>query len=305
MLSNLIVRLRVLATLVVVAYHSACPYGYWCWEGYQGDAVMTCQMISFIFLRVLCNTMLPVFFMISGMLFYAKEEKYLNDRKATFWKKFDRLMIPYFIILGVCLWLELPSIGFASSQGHLWFVRDLFVIFLFSILLCKVPKWVLMCLGGAFYVIFTLSCKYSIQLHEMIEHFSNYYIFFIGGYFLNKSLVLLRGSFVLKCTITIVWLAALLIGIRSVIPLLFCVMIVCLMPDCTVKNRCVQMLDKDSFAIYLIHHVLIFALFQIPFFYNLYETSALMAITTMFIVLTLLSSAVAEGLRRIGFKYFF
>ena len=65
------------------------------------------------------------------------------------------------------------------------------------------------------------------------------------------------------------------------------------------------MLDKDSFAIYLIHHVLIFALFQIPFFYNLYETSALMAITTMFIVLTLLSLAVAEGLRSIDFKYFF
>ena len=64
------------------------------------------------------------------------------------------------------------------------------------------------------------------------------------------------------------------------------------------------MVDKDSFAIYLIHHVLIFALFQIPFFYYLYETSALMAIPTMFLVLTLLSLYIAEGLHRIVFKYF-
>lgn len=305
MKSNLIIRLRVIATLVIVAFHSACPYGNWSWEGYQGDAAMASQMVSIIFQRVLCNTMLPVFFMISGMLFYVKEEKYLNDRKATFWKKFDRLMIPYFIILGVCLWLDLPSIGLSSAQGHLWFVRDLFVIFLFSILLCKVPKWILMCLGGAFYVIFTLSCKYSIQLHEMIEHFSNYYIFFIGGYYLNKSLVLLRGSLVLKCTITIVWFAALLIGIRSVTPLLFCVMIVSLVPDSPIKSKFVQILDRDSFAIYLIHHVLIFMLFQIPLLHGLYETSAIMAITTMSIVLTLLSLAIAEGLRCIGFKYFF
>lgn len=305
MKSNLIVRLRVIATLVIVAFHSACPYGNWSWEGYQGDTAMASQMVSIIFHRVLCNTMLPVFFMISGMLFYAKEEKYLNDREATLWRKFDRLMIPYFIILGLCLWLELPSIGFASSQGHLWFVRDLFVIFLFSILLCKVPKWLLMCLGGALYVIFTLSCKYSIQLHEMIEHFSNYYIFFIGGYYLNKSLVLLRGSLVLKCTITIAWLAALLIGIRSVTPLLFCVMIVSLVPDSPVKSYFVQMLDRDSFAIYLIHHVLIFVLFPIPFLRGLYETSAIMAIPVMFFILTLLSLAVAEGLRRIGFKHFF
>ena len=303
-MGNLIIRLRVLAILVVVAYHCACPYGGWCWEGYQGDAVMAGQMVSIIFHRVLCNTMLPVFFMISGMLFYAKEEKYLIDRKATIWKKFDRLLIPYFIMLVLCLWLDLPSIGLVSAWGHLWFVRDLFVIFLFSLLLSKVPKWILMCLGVAFYVLFTLCCKYSIPLHEMVEHFSNYYIFFVGGYYLNKHLVVLRRPLMLKWTITIAWLATLLIGVRSVTPLLFCVMIVCLMPDSTVKSKWVQMVDKNSFAIYLIHHVLIFALFQIPFFCYLYDTSALMAIPTMFLALTLLSLCVAEGLHRIGFKYF-
>jgi surface polysaccharide O-acyltransferase-like enzyme len=304
-MSNLIIRLRVIATLVIVAFHSACPYGNWSWEGYQGDATMASQMVSIIFQRVLCNTMLPVFFMISGMLFYAKEEKYLNDRKATFWKKFDRLMIPYFIILGLCLWLELPSIGFASSQGHLWFVRDLFVIFLFSILLSKVPKWILMFLGGTFYVIFTLSGRCSIDLHEMVANFLHYYIFFIGGCYLNRSLVVLRGSHILKWGIVLAWFTTLLIGIRSVNPLLFCVMIVSLIPDSVVKSKFVHIIDRDSFAIYLIHHVLIFMLFQIPLLHGLYETSALLAVPTMFLVLTLLTLAIAEGLRSIGFKYFF
>ena len=305
MQSNLIIRLRILAIFVVVAYHCACPYGNWCWEDYQGDAVMTSQMVDIIFLCVLCNTMLPVFFMVPGMLFYAKEEKYLCDRKATLWKKFDRLMIPYFIIFTICYRLDLPKIGLASAEGHLWFVRDLFIFFSFSLLTSKVPKWILMCLGGGLYIFFTLSCRYTIYLHEMVENFSKYYVFFIGGYLLNKNLVILRGSLILKWIISVAWLITILIGIRSVTPLLFCVMIVCLMPDSMIRNKWVQMVDKDSFAIYLIHHVLIFALFLIPFFYYLYETSALMAMPTMFFVVTLLSVCIAEGLRRIGFKYFF
>lgn len=304
MRSNLITRLRVFATIVVVAYHCACPYGYWCWEGYQGDTAMARQMVTVIFLRILCNTMLPVFFMISGMLFYAKEEKYLNDRKVTFWRKFDRLMIPYFIILVLCLWLDLPSIGLALAQGHLWFVRALFIIFLFSLVLSKLPKWVLMCLGGAFYTIFILCCKYSIQLPGMVEQFFNYYIFFIGGYYFKKHLVVLRGSLILKWILIIAWLAALLIGIRSVIPLLFCVMIVCLMPDSTIRNKWVQMVDKDSFAIYLIHHVLIFALFQIPLIQYMYATMACVAIPTMFVIIIVLSLFVSELLHRIEFRYF-
>lgn len=289
---------------MVVAYHSSCPYGNWCWDGYHGNIVETGQVVNYVFLRVLCNTMLPVFFMISGMLFYSKENKYLNDKSATLWKKFDRLMIPYFIIFTICWWLALPKIGVASSSGHLWFVRDLFIIFIISILLAKMPKWVLMSMGGAFYILFILSSKFSILLPEMVENIAHYYIFFISGYYINNHLVKLRNSRLVKGIVIIGWLATLLIGIRSVNPLLCCIMLVCCIPNVEVKNEWVRTVDKDSFAIYMIHHVLIFALFQIPFIQHLYASSACVAIPTMFVLLIILSLFIAELLHRIGFRYF-
>ena len=193
-MSNSILRIRVFATLVIVAYHCACPYYMWQWAGYGGDAKEVKSVVDLVFLRILSNTMLPTFFMISGMLFYTYKEHY-SDRLKTLWKKFDRLIIPYCLITTFVLGLGLNKIGVSSADGHLWFVRDLFIMFALSLLCYRVKESKLVVVGVLTYVLFFIKSKTGIETNEIVEHLLNYYIFFIGGgYCGNKILSVAQES---------------------------------------------------------------------------------------------------------------
>lgn len=180
MMSNSILRIRVFATLVIVAYHCACPYYMWQWTGYTGDAIGAKSIVDWVFLRILSNTMLPTFFMISGILFYFYKEHY-SDRVKTFWKKFNRLIVPYCLIGTFVMSLGLSKIGVSSAAGHLWFVRDLFIMFALSLLCYRVKESKLMIVGFLTYSMYIIKSKTGIETNEIVEHLLNYYIFFIGG----------------------------------------------------------------------------------------------------------------------------
>ena len=188
-MSNSILRIRVFATLVIVAYHCACPYYMWQWTGYGGDAKEVKFVVDFVFLRILSNTMLPTFFLISGMLFYAYKEHY-SDRLKTLWKKFDRLIIPYSLITTFVSFLGLNKIGVSSADGHLWFVRDLFIMFTISILCYQVKEWKMMIVGVLTYALYIIKSKAGIETNEIVEHLLNYYIFFIGGGYCGYKILL-------------------------------------------------------------------------------------------------------------------
>lgn len=124
-ISSVITRLRVISTLIIVIYHAVCPYGGW--EAFtrtiniEGGQYSSMEVINFIFQKLLCNTMLPMFFSLSSMLFYSKRERY-KDVGVFFGNKFDRLIIPAALVFLFCSFFNIPFVGHASAEGHLWFV---------------------------------------------------------------------------------------------------------------------------------------------------------------------------------------
>lgn len=123
-LSNVISNIRIIATIVIVLYHCTCPYYTWQWEGYIGNYQIS-KYINIIFLHILSDTMLPTFFMLSGILYYGRTN-FKNICLNEIWKKFDRLCIPLCIITSICVWLK--NLGLHESiDGHLWFIKTLFL----------------------------------------------------------------------------------------------------------------------------------------------------------------------------------
>lgn len=128
-ISNTLTNIRIIATLVIVLYHCSCPYYAWNWNGYL-EKYPVGKYISIFFLHILSDTMLPTFFMISGILLYSRINSYMNIRQAI-WRKFDRLCIPLAIITTICVWLK--TLGLHNDiDGHLWFIEVLFIYFLLS-----------------------------------------------------------------------------------------------------------------------------------------------------------------------------
>lgn len=118
-ISNTIVNIRVIATIIIVLYHCTCPYYAWQWKGYIHNYQIS-AITSTIFLKYLADTMLPTFFMLSGILFYGRHQQYSSPIQ-TFWKKFDRLCIPLVLITTICIWLKSAGLH-EISYGHLWFL---------------------------------------------------------------------------------------------------------------------------------------------------------------------------------------
>lgn len=300
-LSNVIVRIRVIATLVIVAFHCTCPYYAWQDLGGGGGNLFYGRLYDKIFLHILCQTMLPTFFMISGMLFYAAKDKY-KDRLATFWKKFDRLMVPYTLIFTLAAWLNLPAIGSGSANGHLWFVRELFIIFCFSLLMYKVAEKWLIFLGILMYACFTMQSRLGFATSEIPTHLLMFYIFFIGGHYAVKYFYLLRRRWV-ALAITLLWLVAVILDVQTAYKLLFNMMLLAIIPGTEVKGEVTKSINKNSFGIYLIHHLFIFAIYPIPFMTTLYADHPIVAPITMFSLSLAFSWIVSEGLKRVTFKY--
>ena len=301
-LSNIIVRIRVLATLVIVAFHCTCPFYAWQYGGGNFDMESVGHVYDRIFLHVFCNTMLPTFFMISGMLFYTYKKRY-KDRRSTFWKKFDRLLIPYVMVFTLVSSLDLPNIGVAEAVGHLWFVRELFIIFFFSLLMFRVKEIWLLLIGCIAYAFYILGGKMNLSYPPVLEHLLMFYIFFIGGHYVARYMHILRrrGVALLLCAL---WLIAVIFDVQTAYTSLFNLMIVAIMPSSEITNKLVLSINRNSFGIYLIHHVIIFALFPISFVRGLYDAHFVIAPLAMFV--TALSGAwmISEGLKRVGFRYF-
>ena len=302
MMSNLILRIRVFATLVIVAYHCACPYYMWQWTGYVGNANEAKELVDFVFLKILGNTMLPTFFMISGMLFYTYKEHY-SDRIKAFWKKFDRLIVPYCLMSTFIMCFGLNKIGVSGVAGHLWFVRDLFIIFAFSLLCYRIKESKLMIVGVITYAFYIIKSKIGVETNEIVEHLLNYYIFFIGGGIVATKYYLLRKR-AIAVVLAVVWLLTLTMGVQTLYVIFFNLMLVALVSDSKVESKILLSINRCSFGIYLLHHVFIFAVFYIPSIYSLYVSNAILAFASMFVMSLSASWLTTHLLHKMQFRYF-
>lgn len=136
-----IVTLRALAIIIVVLGHSIIIYDP-SWAGGVYAPEVDCRLFE-IMKRCINIIQMPLFFSLSGYLFYFSVSKYSFIQVVR--KKFKRLIIPYFSIallwmnpIKICLkvvdqdsYLSLfreQIIG--NMNGHLWFLYTLFALFL-------------------------------------------------------------------------------------------------------------------------------------------------------------------------------
>lgn len=302
-MSNAIVRLRVLATLIIVAYHCICPYLNFNWGGYLGDLQSLNNIQRFLFIDVLCYTMLPTFFMISGMLFYSRKQRYAN-RIATFWKKIDRLIIPYALVFMLSSFIDIPKIGIASCWGHLWFVKDLFLFFCIALLTYNIREHWLVATASACFLLWCMQAHLGIDLGDEMGKLMQYGIFFFAGHYAAKYFGWIRTNRAFKWCVLTLWIAALVMHKQTASLVLFNVVALSLVPVHMIRNKIMTYLDSQSYRIYLIHHVVMFGLFALPCFQYVYAHSAIWAVAMMFVFVMVVTLAVCYGMEKIKFKYF-
>lgn len=298
-----ITNIRILATLVIVAFHCSCPYTVFEWNGYVGGAKYLYSILHFIFQDFLCNTMLPSFFLISGMLFYTKKEQY-RDRMKTFWRKFDRLVVPYALFFCFCSFISIPPIGYGGFSGHIWFLEYLFLFFCISLLCYNIKEHILFIIGLICFLLYSMQSRLCLDLEESHFRLLYYYVFFISGFYASHYFTQLRESRWLKWIFILVWGVALYLHSQTLFTLLFNIVLLSIVPVCNISNKHMLYINQQSFRIYLLHHIIFFLLFSIPTFKWLYANYATIAIGTMFCCVLTLTLLCCKVLDKIEFKYF-
>lgn len=270
MTNNALSYIRVLAMLMIVMLHSLNYYGGW---GFTECPVLLYQKVSMI----LNNIALPVFFFVSGYLFYANLDKYKSIGGGNFLKKkAKRLIIPYLFWAAIQMIIiperyNLSQVPFGVS--HLWFLMALFEIFFISILLKDI--WEKMSLKqGALLIIILLFAFYPVSVITRnflrLTSVVGYMPFFICGIMLNQ-----KNNFITKISTFKILLIAIvsLLGIifshlliensmKHLIAKLSALIFVSYGVGFLLRLKlplipAVKFLDKNSMGIYILHHILI------------------------------------------------
>ena len=201
--------LRILAILLVVFGH--CTYSEFAEPANGRIALNDTPMLHetiYTFAQTICGLIysfhMPLFFALSGMC-YALNEHSEYSLDKFIWKKFDRLIIPFFLI-GSLYMIPVKYIAkfypdfFLAEKaffnfelyGHLWFLVVLFEIFIiFRILRQYFPN------SNAVLLFVSLFCYFvdipnfyalmNNQNPAMIAHALTYLIWFVLGYILYKE----------------------------------------------------------------------------------------------------------------------
>ena len=280
-----IINLRAIAILIVVLGHSIILYDS-AWGLYNSDISM--PLFVYIKQHLINPIQMPIFFFISGYLFYRSVFGKSNLPFIKFFKsKFHRLIIPYFCI--AFLWMNpikwvlkapgyenisdffnifIHQVAFTNYLGHLWYLPTLFGIFIVAFL-CH--SLIFRNIGIKHHKYLYLSLfTFFLFLHYMSEHITsrfclsyiaNYLIFFFAGFFFhylklninalpqNKKMYIVTLTGILLCS----YFCTIL---RPISVILFIIISYLLIPDKT--NNIIRSISDNSFGIYLLHSPLIY-----------------------------------------------
>ena len=123
--------LRCSAMLMIVFYHCLCAYGVWNDMTYSADFSVP---LWDVFIAIMRNIHLPLFFIIAGFLFGYKRIRGGYEKLVKFTKdKFLRVMLPYFIVGIIIVIVQKEPVRFLfNGISHLWFLMTIFECYLFG-----------------------------------------------------------------------------------------------------------------------------------------------------------------------------
>lgn len=282
-----ILNLRAIAILIVVQGHSIILYDP-AWGLYHSAISM--PLFEGIKQHLINPIQMPIFFFISGFLFYFSVN---GKRGFSFMKffrsKFTRLIIPYFCI--AFLWMDpikwfvdapgfehisnfksiiLYQTLFSGYLGHLWYLPTLFGVFVISYLsvhfLCNLFKTLNReYIHAIIFVVSLILHYFSSYLPSLfcLSSIANNLVYFYGGVAFN---VLINSRLFIPppkvrrllwlCLIASLGCAIYFVEARVFFVLLFVPLSYLLLPQKT--NRFIRSLSDNSYGIYLFHSPLIY-----------------------------------------------
>lgn len=324
---NNINNIRVLAIILVVLGHSIILYSS-SWNLYQ-----TSNIVPFLdyLKRVIDIVQMPLFFAISGYLFFFSHKKYQGIMSIIV-KKFKRLIILFFCV-GLLyllpirklirysgyvdksiLYLIINNFLRVSDVGHLWYLPALFFVFIISelilLILEKVPYFcekseiLFMLISGILYLE-----GYRIAFSYPPLMSAYYYILWFSlGFFLNKWKYIFDSIYKTKTILILLVLINIILlfycGLNENVKVIFnlCVRgltIINLFE--LISNNTNKFLDKigqNSFGIYLFHSPLVYITFA-----NIPNASPIIVVILNFVIFGSIAYGVTELLRSIHLKF--
>lgn len=320
--SNQIINIRALAILLVVFGHSIILYSS-SWGLYT--SIHSIPLLDYI-KRIIDIIQMPIFFSISGYLFFYTH----NKNRGILWlikSKLKRLIVPYFLVGFIYMVPIKYAVGYPGYQdktlidiignflvcqdvGHLWFLPALFFIFLICEVFMDIIEKVhiirkrnieavsLLILA---IILYYEGYRIAFGYAPILSAFVNL-IWFSFGYFICTYHELYQSFFsrkIIKIVSTIIAICLLLVCVFfdiKVIVGIFCKLICILELYAIVpgKNcKIISCISKNSFGIYLFHSPLIYITFS--FFSN---ESVLFVVLLNFVIFGGVALFITEFLRR-------
>lgn len=280
-----IVNIRALAILLVVMGHSIILYSL-NWDLYE----TTNKVLFLDYLKKIIDIIqMPLFFSVSGFLFYYSRNK-IDNLFKFFKNKFHRLLVPYIFI--ALLWMVpirllvgyqgysnmsisdiiYNAILLGKDCGHLWFLPTLFLIFLEMHIILYFMKKINSNNIIDFIILIIMIClsKYCFKIPNIIPFASRsieYIIWFYLGYIINKyedcMLILKKYKYLMYIFLILSILHW--FYFEEYISILFTKILIILIIYIevpSISNKYIELISENSFGIYLFHSPLIYITFS-------------------------------------------
>lgn len=303
--------LRCCAMLMIVFYHCICPYGVWTDASYSVDFHVP---LWDVFLDLMRNIHLPIFFVLAGYLYgYKRYMGGYNNFVKFIQKKFLRVMVPYILVGFLIVFVQKqPVYSLLYGISHLWFLMTIFECYIAGRLIDGILKG-----GNKYKLLFLLFCfvlitiqgRCSINIWGLtIKQFCQYFPFYAIGMILGSFNLyrheLVRVEVVATiCSLLIMIVIAVFFkidGLLRIFGLIFVVSIFALFRNYSNINISATTisLDKCSMGIYIVHHILIQEMNRINYFYHLMKTNIISYPIIQFVVITAVSWLIVYILKK-------
>lgn len=303
--------------LMIVFYHCLCAYGVWNDMAYSADFSVP---LWDVFIAIMRNIHLPLFFIIAGFLFGYKRIRGGYEKLVKFTKdKFLRVMLPYFIVGIIIVIVQKEPVRFLfCGISHLWFLMTIFECYLFGRIIDFVLrtdyKWrIFLLLICCLVIIF--QGKFTVNMWELtIKQFCQYFPFYLIGMIFGTMSFKKNKSSYYECAGMICSLL-LMIAIACInksdgplrfLGLLFCCSVFLFLRNFSgiTLSSSMKSLDKCSMGIYIVHHILIQEMNGIDCFRALMTEHYILYPLMQFFVITLVSWYIVVLLKKNSFaKY--